>query len=125
MSTSFHTVLDWMKAAVPPLGRGDVPVLLRRTLDKLGGARSAPPPHDIHENETELCVVLDVPGATARNTRIAWDGTDTLTVHVARVRPSLPAPRLEEYPLRDWYREIRVPVDVVGGARRPRSRTAY
>ena len=114
MSAPLETFVDWMKAAMPPVGRGDVPVLLRHTLDKLRGARSASPPHDIYETETALCIVLDVPGATARNTRVAWDGTATVTVHVARARPSLPSPRVEEHPVCDWYREITVPIDVDG-----------
>lgn len=111
---SLDTLVDWMKASVPPLGRGDVPVLVRHTLEKLTGARSARPALDVYEDANELRIVVDVPGATARNTRVAWDGTDTLTVHVARARPLLPTPHLAEVAICDWYREIPVPVEVDG-----------
>lgn len=104
-----ETLAEWTRDKLSRLTGGDVPVTSSRGARTRG--RAALPALDLFENERELRLVLDVPGATPSNTHVAWNDLDTLSVFVQRRAAPPGSPRLSELDERDGYREIALPPD--------------
>jgi HSP20 family protein len=103
---SLENLMEWTKSKISRFTYGDVPVTSSDTLETLAKRRPATPSLDLFENESEFRLVVDVPGATASNTHVAWNDVDTLSVHVQRATPAHAAPSLLEFEESDWYRDI-------------------
>ena len=75
-------------------------------------ARNAPlyrPDVDLYENDRELLLVADLPGARAETIDVRYeDGTLTLTAHVEPPGPSARRYLLREYGVGDYQRSFRV-----------------
>jgi len=75
-------------------------------------ARNAPvyrPNVDLYENDRELLLVADLPGARAETIDVRYeDGTLTLSAHVEPPDPSTRRYLLREYGVGDYQRSFRV-----------------
>ena len=109
-----ENLVQWTKSKLSRFTGGDVPVTTSRSLDGLTRGRVGVPAADLFENQSELQLVVDVPGATPRNTHVTWNEVDTLAVHVQRAGAAPGTPWLSEYEESDWYREIILSPDVDG-----------
>lgn len=85
-------------------------------LERLGDAPVVPPPVDMYENDRELVIYADVPGASREGTRIAWDGNGGLTFAVRRQEWPLGTVWTSEYEPGEWYRSLELP-DYADGSR--------
>ena len=93
---ALESVVGWTRSTLSYFTGGDIPVT--SVIEAPLRARVALPLFDVFEDEREVRVVVEVPGATAGNTQLAWNDFDTLSVYVQRS-----AARSEQS---DWYREI-------------------
>jgi HSP20 family molecular chaperone IbpA len=94
------------------LGRSDDAIRvteLGTVLEPLGDAPVVTPPVDIYENDRELVIYVDVPGASREGTRVSWDGNGRLTL--AAKRPQLPSGTAwgSEYEPSECYRSLMLP----------------
>ena len=101
------------------LGHSDRAIQLAEqstALEPLGDAPVVNPPVDVYENDRELVIHADVPGASRDGTRVAWDGSGSLTVAVKR--QELPSGMVwaSEYEPCEWYRSLELP-DYADGSR--------
>ena len=110
------TLAEWTRERLSRLRGGDVPVT--SALDARTGGRAALPALDLFENEREVRLVLDVPGATPSRTHVSWNELDTLAVFVQRRAAPLGSLCLSELDERDGYREIALPPDADGARAR-------
>ena len=102
-----ESLVEWTRNKLSQLAAGDVPVRASSELDSLtGSGRVALPRFDLFENQSEFRLVIDVPGAAPSNTQLAWNGVDTLSIHVQREGSAPGVLSLSEYEELDWYREI-------------------
>lgn len=74
--------------------------------ERLDTRRVVAPPVDVFENDQELVLLADVPGADADNTRIYWDDRRGLQLHVRRDAVESATSRTGPS---DWYRAFRLP----------------
>lgn len=109
-----ENLVQWTKSKLSRFTGGDVPVTTSRSLDGLVSGRVGVPALDLFENQNEFRLVVDVPGATPRNTNVTWNEIDTLAVHVQRAAKAPGTPWLSEYEESDWYREIVMSPDADG-----------
>lgn len=108
------SLVRWTKSKFSRFRADEVPVTTSVASDALTSGRAAVPALDIFENDSEFRVVVDVPGATPRNTHVAWNDFDTLTVRVDREATASGTAWSSEYEESDWYREIVLYPDVDG-----------
>jgi HSP20 family molecular chaperone IbpA len=85
-------------------------------LERLGDAPVVPPPVDMYENDRELVIHADVPGASREGTRVAWDGNGGLTFAVKRQELPSGTVWTSEYEPGEWYRSLELP-DYADGSR--------
>ena len=85
-------------------------------LERLGDTPVVTPPIDMYENDRELVIYADVPGASREGTRVAWDGNGCLTFAVKR--QALPSGTVwaSEYDPSECRRSLVLP-DYADGAR--------
>jgi len=107
-------LMQWTKSKIAGLTGGDVPVTTSTSFDDLIGGRTEVPALDLFENNSEFRLVLDVAGATPRNTHLTWNEVDTLAVQVRRAAPAPGTPWVSEYDESNWYREISLSQEVDG-----------
>lgn len=107
-------LVQWTKSKLSRFTAEDVAVTTSRSLDGLTIGRVGLPALDLFENQSEFQLVVDVPGATSRNTHVTWNEIDTIAVHVRRAATAPGTPWLSEYEESDWYREIVVSPDADG-----------
>jgi HSP20 family molecular chaperone IbpA len=89
----------------------------RESGEQLRNRRLMRPPVDILENEDEVVIVADTPGAFPDNTWLHWDEESVLSLHVQRKGTShrwLFGDDLES----DWYRALEIPDYLDPGAAR-------
>lgn len=85
-------------------------------LEPLGTAPLATPPVDVCENEQEILIHADVPGAGPEGAVVAWDEGRRLTLLIKNQAPPPGTPWVSEYMPRDWFRAFELP-DYVDGAK--------
>jgi HSP20 family molecular chaperone IbpA len=107
-------LVQWTKGKLSELAGEDVPVKRSDSLEARARGRIAVPSFDLFESESEIRLVIDLPGATPANTHLTWDDVDTLTVHVEREAVDRGTPWLSEYDESDWFRAITVSPEVDG-----------
>ena len=87
-------------------------------LEGVTGRPHARPPADVLENDREILIRADVPGATTDNTRAHWGDDRTLHLYVQMDPPERRRALLQEWTPRDWYRAFRLPAHADGDAAR-------
>lgn len=87
-----------------------VPVIASRTeSENLENRRLRTPPVDVFENDHEILIVADTPGAFPDNTRLHFDETKGLSMHVELPGDSTDRPAWGESVEGDWYRAFSLP----------------
>ncbi len=81
------------------------------TRERLSERTFLTPAMDVLENDQQILICVDVPGAHPGNTEIHWDQQDSLSIYV-RAEPVNSGMQTEA----DWYRAFRAP-DYVDFAR--------
>lgn len=107
-----ENLVHWTRSKLSQFTGEGVPVTSSSSFDALTRGRVALPSFDLFENEFWL--VVDVPGATTRNTHVTWNEIDTLAVQVKRADGAPGTPWLKEYEESDWYREVALSPEVDG-----------
>lgn len=107
------TIVQWTKSKLGFRdGGSELAVVPQAPMYPSG--RTAQPALDVFESRAEVTLVLDAPGATPRNTRITWDGVDTLTVYVQRASPAPGEVVWWEQEACDWFRQVALGTDLDG-----------
>lgn len=101
-----ENLVQWTRRKFSQFTGEEVPVTRPNTLDTLTKGTVAVPLLDLFENQNELRLVIDAPGATTHNTHVTWNDVDTLAVYVQRAASPPDSLWLSEYEEADWYREI-------------------
>lgn len=83
-------------------------------LERLGRTPLATPPVDVYENDQEILINADVPGASPEGAIVAWDEGRGLTLLIKNQAPPSGSPRASEYRPCDWFRAFDLP-DYVDG----------
>jgi HSP20 family molecular chaperone IbpA len=112
-----ENAIEWTKRTLGRVAvRNGEKVAIRNSnvSDILTANRVTAPAANILESETALQLLVDVPGACAGTTHVAWDDVDTLSVHVRRTAEPAGEPWKCEYDESDWYRSLRLSAEVDG-----------
>jgi HSP20 family protein len=83
-------------------------------LEQLGTMPLATPPVDVYENDQEILIHADVPGASPEGTVVAWDEGRGLTLLIKNQAPPSGTPWASEYRPHNWFRAFELP-DYVDG----------
>jgi len=87
-----------------------VPVLASRPeSESLENRRLRTPPVDVFENEHEILIVADIPGAFPDNTRLHFDERTGLSIHVQLPGDWTDRPSWGDSFEGDWYRTFSLP----------------
>jgi len=78
-------------------------------LENLGNRSLLTPPVDVLENEQEIMICVEVPGAQSDNTEINWSERSGLSLYVRRESPSGRPLHAESPDGADWFRSFQVP----------------
>lgn len=87
-------------------------------LENLEQRRLLTPPVDILENDTEVLIRADAPGAFPDNTWVYWDEHNGLSLHVQRAADATTGRVFGENLEGDWYRTFALPDHVEGSEAR-------
>lgn len=79
--------------------------------EHLSGARPVEPPVDVYENQSELLIVADVPGATKESIAVSVD-RGQLTIEAKRTEENSGTPTAWEFRVRDYRRVFSVPQSI-------------
>jgi HSP20 family protein len=112
-----ENAIEWTKRRLGRVAvRNGEKVAIRNSdvSDIFAANRVASPALDIFESDTALQLLVDVPGASAATTHVAWDDIDMLSVHVRRTAEPAGEPWKCEYDESDWYRSVRLTAEVDG-----------
>ena len=107
MATLLQTAQGFARRALAGVGGHRLRIRAMRSPGPRAGRPFARPPVELTDRPRKVTVVLEVPGATSRNTLVCWDeDAQTLAVQVALAGE--PGSARD----RDWYVEIVLPADV-------------
>ena len=81
----------------------------RAPVEELESRRLRPPPVDIYENDHEVMIVADTPGAFPDNTKLHWDDRDGLSIYIQRGEEPDDQPLWGEPLGEHWYRSFSLP----------------
>ena len=110
-----ENLLDRVKSAVRRTGdrlTGRAVPTRRAALENVDDRTLSTPAVDVFENDAELLIMADVPGATPDNSRVQLDERGRLAMHV-RIELSKEEQSLYgDEPPADWYRSFQLPDSV-------------
>jgi len=87
-----------------------VPVQATRApVEQLESRPLRPPPIDIYENDHEVMIVADTPGAFPDNTKLYWDDREGLSIYVQLAEEQGDLPLWGDGAGEDWYRSFSLP----------------
>jgi HSP20 family protein len=99
----------WRRTADRVTGQ-HVPIQTSRApVEELESRRLRPPLVDIYENDHEVMIVADTPGAFPDNTKLHWDDGAGLSIYVQRGEEPDGQPLWGEALGDDWYRSFSLP----------------
>jgi len=100
---AFRRTADRVTGQHVPIQMSHAPV------EELESRRLRTPPVDIYENDREIMIIADTPGAFPDNTKLHWDERAGLSIYVRRAEEPEAEPLWGEPLGEDWYRSFSLP----------------